>query len=218
MFNKETTFYEKSNYLKSQEIDPGVLKYLKNKFNNLYIEILGDYQGDIFSLMNSHRLMGWCWQTTESAILFLNDEDYIERGYLCLDKIDRNYYHSWICFNYKDIEYVFDPCLDIICKKEYYIDVLDAKVKAKIYALSVKKELIKQINTPKETKNEKIERIFDRILGDDYKKYKEEHKDEVTVHANEDVSTPLYRNGAGYTTEIEDGLIKKIKVHYYLNG
>ena len=37
MFNKETTFYEKSNYLKSQEIDPGVLKYLKNKFTNLYL-------------------------------------------------------------------------------------------------------------------------------------------------------------------------------------
>ena len=31
----------------------------------------------------------------------------------------------------------------------------------------------------------------------------------------EDVNTPLYRNGAGYKTEIDNGKIKKLTVHYY---
>ena len=35
------------------------------------------------------------------------------------------------------------------------------------------------------------------------------------MHGPEDVNTALYRNGAGYTTEIEDNKIKKLKVHYY---
>lgn len=40
-------------------------------------------------------------------------------------------------------------------------------------------------------------------------------KNEVTVHGSEDVNTPLYRNDARYKTELEDGKIKKLTVHYY---
>lgn len=58
------------------------------------------------------NLEGWCWQTTESAIIFLNDDDYIERGTLKFDTETPGYYHSWICFKFDDIEYVFDPCLN----------------------------------------------------------------------------------------------------------
>jgi len=53
------------------------------------------------------------------------------------------------------------------------------------------------------------------IFGEAYDKFKEEKKGEVIVDAPEDVNTPLYRNGTGYKTELEDGKIKKIKVHYY---
>ena len=44
---------------------------------------------------------------------------------------------------------------------------------------------------------------------------KEKTKDEVTVHGPEDINTPLYRNGAGYKAELENGKIKKLTVHYY---
>ena len=53
------------------------------------------------------------------------------------------------------------------------------------------------------------------ILGASYDKVMEEKKNEVTVHGPADVNTPLYRNGAGYKTELEDGKIKKLTVHYY---
>ena len=56
---------------------------------------------------------------------------------------------------------------------------------------------------------------INEILEKAFNKIKEEKKDEVIIHAPEDVNTPLYRNGAGYKAEIENGKIKKLTVHYY---
>ena len=70
-----------------------VFKYLENKFQALTIEVCGDYTGLILDLMKQKVLEGWCWQTTESAIVFLLDDDYIERGNLVFDKYT-NYWHS----------------------------------------------------------------------------------------------------------------------------
>ena len=53
------------------------------------------------------------------------------------------------------------------------------------------------------------------FLGDEYESYQEKKREEVVVHGPEDVNTPLYRNGAGYKTELQDGKIKKLTVHYY---
>ena len=66
------------------------------RINNLYIEFLGDYEGSLFELMAVGKLIDWCWQTTESAIVLLNDYDYIERGNLYIDEATPEYYHSWI--------------------------------------------------------------------------------------------------------------------------
>lgn len=52
-------------------------------------------------------------------------------------------------------------------------------------------------------------------MGDSYDSYIERTKGEVVVHEPEDINTPLYRNGAGYKTEIENEKIKKLTVHYY---
>ena len=66
--------------------------------------------------------------------------------------------------------------------------------------------------------NSKVDDHFEKFLKmylkDEYDKYKEKKKGEVTVHGPEDVNTPLYRNGAGYKTEIENNK-KKMTVHYY---
>ncbi len=37
------------------------------------------------------------------------------------------------------------------------------------------------------------------------------------MNAPEDINTPLYRPGARYKTELEDGEIEKIRLHYYTN-
>lgn len=216
---KPLTEEEKFRILHSKRIDPKVVEYLMKKLNNLYIEVLGDYEGSLFQLMSVGKLMGWCWQTTESVIVFLNDDDYIERGNLYFDERTPEYYHSWICFNYNGIEYVLDPCLSFLCKKDDYSKIFETDVKGKVSSKVVKEELIRQITAPKEENNSDTHKSFERVmkslLGASYDKVMEEKKNEVTVHAPEDVNTPLYRNGAGYKTELEDGKIKKLTVHYY---
>ncbi|MBR4618339.1 MAG: hypothetical protein IKO49_03445 [Bacilli bacterium] len=216
---KPLTEEEKFRILHSKRIDSKVIEYLMQKLNNLHIEVLGDYEGSLFQLMPVGKLMGWCWQTTESVIVFLNDNDYIERGNLYFDERTPEYYHSWICFNYNGIEYVLDPCLSFLCKKDDYSKIFEVDVKGKVSAKAVKEELIRQITAPKEEdsseEHKSFERVMRAIFGEAYDKFKEEKKGEVIVDAPEDVNTPLYRNGAGYKTELEDGKIKKLTVHYY---
>lgn len=215
---KELTEEEKFKILRSKRIDTKVVEYLMNKLNNLHIEVLGKYEGSLFELMPVGKLEGWCWQTTESAIIFLNDDDYIERGNLKFDERTPEYYHSWICFKFDGTEYVLDPCLSFLCKKSDYSKIFEIDVKGKVSAKAVKEELIKQITTLKENNSEShkaFQSFMKSFMGDSYDSYVESKKEEVTVCGPEDVNTPLYRNGAGYRTEIENGKIKKLTVHYY---
>ena len=215
---KELTEEEKFKILRSKRIDTKVVEYLMNKLNNLHIEVLGKYEGSLFELMPVGKLEGWCWQTTESAIVFLNDDDYIERGNLKFDERTPEYYHSWICFKFDGTEYVLDPCLSFLCKKSDYSKIFEIDVKGKVSAKAVKEELIKQITTLKENNSEShkaFQSFMKSFMGDSYDSYIESKKEEVTVCGPEDVNTPLYRNGAGYRTEIENGKIKKLTVHYY---
>lgn len=217
--NKPLSKEEKFKILRSKIVDSKVVEYLIEKLSNLHIEVLGDYEGNLFELMPIGKLEGWCWQTTESAIVFLNDDDYIERGYLKFDERTPNYYHSWICFKYNGVEYVLDPCLNFLCKKNDFSKIFEINVQGKVSAKEVREELIKQVTEPKEEDNSESHKSFENFMkifmGDSYNDYKEKKKNEVTVHGPEDVNTPLYRNGAGYKTEISNGKIKKMVVHYY---
>lgn len=170
--------------------------YLIRKLNRLHIEVLGHYEGSLFELMYTNKLITWCWQTTESVIIFLNDNDYIERGYLHIDGNEK-YPHSWICFNYKKIEYVLDPCLNIISLKDDYSKIFKTDVKVRILAKDVKDELVKLVNTIKKAKN--------------LNKYEYE----AIADGPKDINTPLYRNAAGYRGVLKDNKIKKLTVHYY---
>lgn len=216
---KELTEEEKFKILRSKRIDTKVVEYLMSKLNNLHIEVLDKYEGSLFELMPVGELEGWCWQTTESAIVFLNDDDYIERGNLKFDEIIPKYYHSWICFKFDGTEYVLDPCLNFLCKKSDYSKIFEINVKGKVSAKGVKEELIRQITAPKEEDNSEAHKAFQSFMksfmGDSYDSYVESKKEEITVHGPEDVNTPLYRNGAGYKIEIDNGKVKTLTVHYY---
>ena len=219
ILKKKLTEEEKFRILHSKRIDTKVVEYLMSKLNNLHIEVLGEYEGSLFELMKVGKLEGWCWQTTESAIVFLNDDDYIERGNLKIDEKIPEYYHSWICFTFNGIEYVLDPCLSFLCKKSDYSKIFEIDVKGKVSAKEVKEELIRQVTAPKEEDNSKAHQAFQSFMksfmGKSYDSYIESKKDEVIVYGPEDVNTPLYRNGAGYKTEIDNGRVKKLTVHYY---
>lgn len=216
---KSLTVEEKFKILHSKIINPNIVVYLMEKLNNLHIEVLGKYNGSLFELMQKGKLEGWCWQTTESAIVFLNDDDYIERGNLYFDERTPEYYHSWICFKFDGIEYVLDPCLNLLCKKSDYSKIFEITIKGKVSAKEVKEEMFNQITATKKEDNTEIYKtsksFMKSFIGGQYEKYLDKTNNEIILDGPEDVNTPLYRNGAGYKTKIENDKIKKLTVHYY---
>lgn len=199
--------------IRMHKVPQEVYNYIKSLFDNLHIEIVGKYEGNLIDLMNRGVLEGWCWQTTETAILFLTDESYIERGDLKFDS-NKLYYHSWINFTYKGKEYIFDPCLQILCERKYYHKIFEVNIKGKVTAKEVKEYFINYItNPPKKETNEEIENIMHMLFGES----SERTKGEVVVHDEENPSAPMYRNGVGYKTKLENGKIKKLVAHYYYN-
>lgn len=210
--NEQMSQQEKLKILDSNRVGYIIILYLARRFKNLTIEILGDTSGNILELMNSGELNGYCWQTTETAILFLNDDDYIERGNLFFGD-SRKYYHSWICFKFLGEEYVFDPCLDIICKKCIYTETLKADIKGRVTGKEVKEYFINYVTSDdrKEKDNESFNNIFSKIIGEEL----ERTKGEITFPEEEDVNAPMYRNDVGYKPNIKKGKVKKLIAHYY---
>lgn len=160
---------ERFKILEENRADIEVYKYLKEKLKNLTIEVCGDYEGLVLDLMSCRALEGWCWQTTESSIIFLNDNDYIERGNLIFERyklLDKKYYHSWINFSYNDLEYTFDPCLNILCDKKIYQEVFEIDVMGRVNANEVRDELINAILNPKSKKidNSSSSKFIDKFM------------------------------------------------------
>ena len=188
-----------------------VYEYLEGLFDNLQIEIVGKYEGNLIDLMNEGFLEGWCWQTTETASLFMEDTSYIERGNLKFDMY-KLYYHSWINFKYKGKNYVFDPCLQILCEKSYYDRIFEIQVKGKVTAKEVKAYFFNYIsNPPKKETNQEVREIMKMIFGEP----SERTKGEIVIDDEENPNAPMYRNGVGYKTELENGKIKRLVAHYY---
>ena len=160
---------ERFKILEENRADIEVYKYLKEKLKNLTIEVCGDYEGLVLDLMSCRALEGWCWQTTESSIIFLNDNDYIERGNLIFERyklLDKKYYHSWINFSYNDLEYTFDPWLNILCDKKIYQEVFEIDVMGRVNANEVRDELINAILNPKSKKidNSSSSKFIDKFM------------------------------------------------------
>ena len=182
---KNFTTEERFNYVNDNRASSEVLDYLNNKLIHLKIFMYDKYEGNIIELMNKKLLEGWCFQTTEIASLFLDDDSYIIRGVLRLNK-NKKYYHSWIVFNYKDVDYVFDPCLNFVTTKDFYDEVFDIEIKGKVSSFAVK--------------NCFVDYVYNEMDNKSIKK---------------DVNGPLYRNnGVSYKIELEDNKIKRIRAYY----
>lgn len=216
LLDVNVTFFEEHERLKlirSAIVPQSVLEYLKIRLKNLTIEILGKHSGNIIELMNRGLLEGWCWQTTESAIVFFNDEDTIERGCLKFSKY-KDYWHSWICFKYENQQFVFDPCLQILVEKPVYYHIFETTIKGMVTSKKVVDELIYKINN-----HQKIVYLSDeseKFIKNFFEKFASERKKKEThIYGGENVNSPMYRNNTGYIATMEEGKIKELIAHYY---
>lgn len=198
----------KFDFLKNQDISSEVLNYLKITLENLKIEIRDHSAEKIMDLMNQKKLEGFCWQTTESAICFFDNTSLIKRGILTFYK-HKKYMHSWICFKYKNEEYVFDPCLDILSTENLYTNIFDIKIMGVVSAEEVKKYLIDCCL--KKQSQILTEKTFIGTASHQCK----EVENEVRMDWDENINSPMFRNNSGYIADIEENQIRKLIVHYY---
>lgn len=183
-----STLNEKQRFkiIESNQVSSSVNKYLAKKLRNLRINIVQSYEDKILKLMKKRVLEGWCWETTETAIIFFEDNDYIQRGNLKFDN-QTLYHHSWICFKFKEKDYVFDPCLSILCEKEIYDKIFEISPLGKVSAKEVKNEILELV-TPNEN---------------------------TLIKGNEDENSPMYRNNTEYNVIIKEEKIKGLKAYYH---
>lgn len=190
------------------------MQYLKTRLQPLSIEIKADYARSLFDLMQEGLLEGYCWQTTESAIVFLEEEDWIERGNLKIDSCQK-YWHAWICFKFQNKIFVFDPCLQILVEKKIYHHVFEVtQVAGSVTAKAVREDLIHRINHPVEKSYNEITMFASRVLA---QYTSDKQKKETHIIGEEDVNSPMYRNNTGYTATFESGKINSLIAHFYEN-
>lgn len=201
--------------LRKVQADDNVIDYLKWRLKKLWIVLDSDLphsEGNIMDMMEYNRLAGWCWQTTESAIVFFQDDDYIERGNLTFSPT-RKYWHSWICFKYGNKTFVFDPCLQIIVEKKiYYHMFIVSQIAGKATAKEVKEDLISKIKTNEHKDFRKKAESVAKFVP---RKYAEKGY-ETLIIGNGDVNSPMYENSTGYIATIKDNEIIELIAFYYL--
>ena len=189
-----------------------VLEYLINILKNIEIKIGGCAKENAVVLINSDRLVGWCWQSSETIALMLKDTDYVERGVLYLpEEGNRPYFHSWTCFEFNGKEYVLDPALNILCLRDKYFQRYNIELSAVLPAKEVKDKLLYEITHKKERELD----WFDEFLSDEYK---EKLKEETFIKGSQNVLDPFYISNIGYIANISDGKIESVSAHYYYPG
>lgn len=214
VMNKPLTEEERLLIIRSQKISPEIQEYIKNTIQNLKIKVCSYYEESIIELIHLGKLAGWAWETTVSVIVFFNDEDSIERGYLKFSE-DKNYYHAWICFKYQNTMHVFDPCLGLLCEKELFDKVLEPKVVGRTTAKEVREELIYKINYPKKKEMSEEEKWMNDFIFELCPNAVKKQDRETIINGSEDTNSIMYRNHTGYIADIEEGQIRKLTAHFY---
>lgn len=217
LINKEQSKTIKEDVSGIDGVEKDVLIYLKDKLKPLYIEITNHEAKNVFDLIQSRGLLGWCWETTQTCSVFLNDNDQVERGYLFIDDNSPNYYHSWISFNFNNIEWVFDPCLDCLCLKQDYYARFNPIIDGVCSVEKIKNYIIDSIKNKSKEEKERdgiFKFLYDK-LDDEYKK---ELDQEVTICGENDVNAEIYRGNVGYRAKFKEDKIDKLTAHYYMSG
>ncbi|MCH5166399.1 MAG: hypothetical protein J1F35_00770 [Erysipelotrichales bacterium] len=128
-----------------------VIDYIYNVILPLKVKIQGNDIMPARCLFHQGKFLSWCWETTQTMAPLIQDA-YIARGILFFKRrypvydpkmIEYfNYNHAWIYFMYDGDEYVFDPCLKIICSRSLYDEVFEVNIIKEIPTIEVKQEML----------------------------------------------------------------------------
>lgn len=184
--------------LRKSLVNPILDRYIEERVASIFISIAPLTDVPAMEMITKGELEGWCWQSTTFLSVFFQNSDLITRGNLTLDSYRYgDYFHAWMEIVYKSKEYVFDPALCILCQKDIYYSELNARVKAKVEVVQVKKSLIECL------KNNEKSAYFPGT---------------VYVPGTDDVNDSLFRVNSQLGAEIEEEKIKKLNARFFFNG
>lgn len=98
--------------------------YFSRRMKKIFVDRC-NYKGiETFEEYLAYRYRDCCYYYSGYAIIGLNNNDYLMRGDICIsgDFIWGNggYSHGWVEFKYRGKEYVFDSCIGVVPKDEWY--------------------------------------------------------------------------------------------------
>ncbi len=198
--------------IKNEAEKQRVISYLTKRLEPLTIESQQGKADSVLKLSSSDSLIGRCWESTQTCSLFFEDGDFIERGVVALGN-DPFYYHSWICFSLDGQEYVFDPALNHIAKKELFYQKLNPRVRSRVSVKQVKDYFLKFISDPKmrETKLDYQRKMY-KTLDVEFIKQLEENN---TIWGTGDMADPFFAGIVSYNPKLEGTNIKKLDAHFH---
>ncbi len=204
------------------EVKEKIINILNERFEPLRIEVWEQNKKDVFTLVEDGSLEGWCWESTQICALFMQDDDYIERGYIKLNELDStpSYFHSWICFKVDGKEYVFDPALSKIASKENYYKHSSPIVMGRVSAKQVKEHFLKKMKEPKNIKRQLSkfgQFLREKIGAEAFDREIERQNRETLLVGNENINGPIYRGYVGYIAETKKDKIKNMTAHIYIS-
>lgn len=202
---------------KESNVDIEVFPYLIEKLQNLNINVEGRYEGNPIDLMKNYYLKNWCYESSNTAIVFFDDEDLIERGSIVLYPNER-VPHSWILFSFKNQKYVLDLALNVLCEKELYDSLFETHLEGYSSSLKTRDYLIQKLLNPPKHEYSKACMGFMKKLeqwgGESFQRQKKE----VQISGSNCIYDPMYHGNMGYIGSIENGKIKKLSAYFYKSG
>lgn len=93
-------------------------RYFIKKTKKVYIEKCTKIES--FEEYLNHRYRDNCYYYSAYALMGLNSDDFLVRGYIDLDNY-KDYHHGWIEFKFEEKEYIFDSMIkNVIPKQDWY--------------------------------------------------------------------------------------------------
>ena len=150
-FTNEMTVDDKIKAMKYFKANLLARAYVHSLIGNLYIKLY-NHSGYANEVVKDELLNNYSYEATSSIIPFFKGSDLIIRG-LLVDDWSRYFSHSWIIFTLYNKEYIFDPALNIVAKKQDYEAIFLPEKFGSVSSYRVKTDLLDTLASGKENKD-----------------------------------------------------------------